>query len=244
VSVDNGATWSPIFTYQGALMNRGEAPYFDHPYLTVPSAAGKKSVIFRFQAEGGDPGRYQGFWAVDNVRVTVNRAAVANDIRLGAVGASGSGVTLNWAGGAGPFAVQKKATLSDTTWMTVTDGATATVTAYKAILSGAAERPNPVTTSASGAGTLSLEGNKLTWDIVFSGLSANATAAHIHGPAGETEAAGVMIPLTAPSATSGRITGSATLTDVQLAAVVGGKAYVNLHTSTNPGGELRGQMLP
>ena len=27
-------------------------------------------------------------------------------------------------------------------------------------------------------------------------------------------------------------------------AIVGGNAYVNIHTSANPGGEIRGQLVP
>ena len=98
VSVDNGSNWSRLFTYQGALMNRGEAPYFNHHYIAVPAAAGKKSVMFRFQAEGGDPGRNQGFWAIDNVRVTVNRPGSGEAPRFGAVTLSAGSVSLTWTG--------------------------------------------------------------------------------------------------------------------------------------------------
>lgn len=90
VSVDGGA-FEDIFDYRAALMNFGEAPYFDHHYLVVPQAAGSSNVVFRFLAGGSDPtdnaapdfpngnGDMRGFWAIDNVRVTANTStAVPN----------------------------------------------------------------------------------------------------------------------------------------------------------------------
>lgn len=83
VSTDGGQNYSRIFTYQGALMDRDEGPYFMRHYLEVPSAAGKANVKFRFHGEGQDPvtgditagtnGTMSGFWVIDNVKVTVNR---------------------------------------------------------------------------------------------------------------------------------------------------------------------------
>ena len=86
VSVDGGQNFEQIFTYTGALMDNGESAYFTHHYLEVPEAAGNSSVIFRFRAEGQDPctdsdpflgdsGTMEGFWAIDNVRVTATVGA-------------------------------------------------------------------------------------------------------------------------------------------------------------------------
>ena len=72
VSVDGGTTFSEIFHYQKALMNYGETGYFLHHYLAVPQAAGQSNVIFRFHAEGQDPEQMEGFWVIDDVRVTAN----------------------------------------------------------------------------------------------------------------------------------------------------------------------------
>lgn len=114
------------------------------------------------------------------------------------------------------------------------------------ILTGAAERPAAVTTAGSGKGTLVLLGNQLVFDIEYSGLSAAASAAHIHGPGTTEQAVGVMVNL-APFnggafGVSGRLAGTVALTPEQLAAVLDGLAYVNIHTSTNPTGEIRGQI--
>jgi hypothetical protein len=40
------------------------------------------------------------------------------------------------------------------------------------------------------------------------------------------------------------IKGSAALSPAQVADVLAGKWYVNLHTAANPGGEVRGQVMP
>jgi hypothetical protein len=62
---------------------------------------------------------------------------------------------------------------------------------------------------------------------------------HIHGPAAAGANAGVSVPFTNPASP---ITGQATLTDAQASALMGGMMYVNIHSSTHPGGEIRGQI--
>jgi CHRD domain len=70
--------------------------------------------------------------------------------------------------------------------------------------------------------------------------------AHIHGPADENNTAGVLFALTATQTGtvvgSGSLSGTATLTDAQIADLKAGKWYVNIHTGNNPGGEIRGQL--
>jgi hypothetical protein len=114
---------------------------------------------------------------------------------------------------------------------------------FAATLSGAAERPTPVTTSGTGSATLRLVGNQLTYTVTWSGLGSTATAGHIHAPAGVEGTAGVIVPFSGVTGTSGTISGSATLTDTQAAQIRGGEAYVNIHTGPNPGGEIRGQIV-
>ncbi len=109
-------------------------------------------------------------------------------------------------------------------------------------LSGAQEVP-PVTTSATGRvdATFDRKTRKLSYTVVHSGLSAAPTGAHFHGPAAMGQNAGVVVPFS--SATS-PIRGEATLTEAQAADLLAGRWYANVHTSTHPGGEIRGQLMP
>lgn len=133
----------------------------------------------------------------------------------------------------------------DAAWKVV--GAAPIAKRLSIALSGAAERPTAVTTTATGSGTATLIGDKLTFSVSYSGLSGAASAAHIHGPATTEQAAGVLIDL-APFnggafGASGTLSGTVTLTSAQLASVRDGLTYVNIHTAANPGGEVRGQIV-
>jgi hypothetical protein len=109
-------------------------------------------------------------------------------------------------------------------------------------MSGKAEVP-PTTSTGSGdvLATLDTSTKKLTFTMTYSGLSGPATAAHFHGPAAAGANAGVAVPIgtNPPSPT----TGSATLTDAQIADLEAGNWYANVHTADNKGGEIRGQMM-
>ena len=107
-------------------------------------------------------------------------------------------------------------------------------------LSGASEVP-PVASNASGTAELNLnkQTNELSWTVTYTGLSGPATGAHFHGPAMAGANAGVVVPMTG-SLTS-PIRGTASLTAAQVADLMAGKWYVNLHTAANPNGEIRGQ---
>ncbi len=179
-------------------------------------------------------------------------------------------IEMAWCGGLGPFAVQKKNQLNDPMWINaafppnrtsslpaigtaaffrVSDTANQPAIPLTAILSGAAERPNPVDTTATGSGSFALEGSVLRFDIRYSGLSSNSSAAHIHGPASAAGSTGIMIDL-APfhggpfGGTAGTFSGSVVLTPTQKAAVLAGLTYVNVHSAAHNGGEIRGQIAP
>lgn len=117
-----------------------------------------------------------------------------------------------------------------------------------ATLGGAFERPNPVTTTGTGAGIFALEGDTLHFHLRYSGLGGPATAAHIHGSADVNGTAGVLINL-APFngggfGASGTFSGAVVLTPEQKTALTSGLTYVNIHTAANAPGEIRGQIAP
>jgi hypothetical protein len=103
----------------------------------------------------------------------------------------------------------------------------------------------PTKSNGSGNGDFTLDPStkQLSWKITYAGMTGDPTAAHIHGPAAPGTNAGVVINL-APSGLKNPIEGSTTLTDAQLADLMSGKDYVNIHTAQNKGGEIRGQIMP
>jgi hypothetical protein len=81
-------------------------------------------------------------------------------------------------------------------------------------------------------------GATLTWKLTYSRLTGNALAAHIHG--GKPGVAGpVLVPLCGPCK-NGQ-TGKTHISKAVIAALEGGRAYVNVHTKKNAAGEIRGQ---
>jgi hypothetical protein len=113
--------------------------------------------------------------------------------------------------------------------------------ALKAELKGSNEVP-PNDAKGSGSVTLTLDtaSKKLSWNGTMAGLSGNPTAAHFHGPAEAGKNAGVLVPIRNPGP---QFEGSAELTDAQMADLLAGRLYVNIHTAAHPGGELRGQVV-
>jgi hypothetical protein len=105
--------------------------------------------------------------------------------------------------------------------------------------------PKGDVTSARGAftGTLtkSDSGNVLSWQLSFGSLTGDAIAAHIH-IAARGVAGPVVVPLCSPC-TNGA-TGTANINATVLDAIENDRAYVNVHTKTNPAGEIRGQVSP
>ena len=114
-----------------------------------------------------------------------------------------------------------------------------------AAMSGDKEVP-AVPTSAEGIADFSVNVNtgELTGTAAFSGLSSNATAAHIHfGGAGVN--GGIIIPLVGGAGgTSGTwsVPAGTVLTAAQLTALSNNLLYVNIHSVNFSGGEIRSQL--
>lgn len=129
--------------------------------------------------------------------------------------------------------------------------ASAATVIYTATLTGGAERPTPNASPGTGTATLTVDDVAGTWTLTgsFSGLLGTSSNAHIHGPATTAAAATVVKQLQFTSGvTAGSITGSdvasSAFTGTQLADLANQLYYVNLHSASFPGGELRGQLVP
>jgi hypothetical protein len=119
-------------------------------------------------------------------------------------------------------------------------------TTYQAFLTGLGENP-PNASPGTGFGTLVLDASQtqITVDESWSGLTAPATASHIHNAAAGTNGP-VIFPFSGvPAATAGAIPEqSFAITAAQVVELQAGRMYMNVHTSTFPGGEIRAQLLP
>jgi hypothetical protein len=123
--------------------------------------------------------------------------------------------------------------------------AQATLIDFTATLLGTSEVP---VNASPGTGfvtaTLDTSTDSLTLAGSFSGLVAGSTASHIHFAGAGTNGP-VIIPLTITTLgnTSGTLSLSGTvLSATQESELLGGFLYVNVHSTTFPGGEIRGQL--
>ena len=131
---------------------------------------------------------------------------------------------------------------------------------FAATLSAANEAPNNGS-PATGTADYVLTGDGVVYTITYANLSGPPGASHIHvGAAGINGP--VVVPFSGlPTGTSGTFSGTFTTTGVKagtsgtttisagnlddiLNAFRSGNAYTNIHTTANPGGEIRGQVTP
>ena len=124
-------------------------------------------------------------------------------------------------------------------------------------LSGAKERPTPVTTTATGAATFVISSSgTIQFTLTVAGIT-GATMAHIHTAVADS-AGPIVVPLFNAATPTGPFTGtlaSGSLTassitspgvsmDSLLSLMRRGRTYVNVHTVANPLGEIRAQIEP
>jgi len=124
-------------------------------------------------------------------------------------------------------------------------GTSANMSVYNMALTGAQEVP---ATGSSATANVTVTLDRTTGNVTvsgnFMGLTSNATAAHIHGPAAAGANAAILVPLTVPAATTGMVTGTGTMTNVQMNDMISGMTYVNIHSTMFPNGEIRAQIVP
>ncbi len=114
-------------------------------------------------------------------------------------------------------------------------------------ISGDQEVPARVT---SASGTLDVSYDKsarvLSYTVNWQNLSAAPSGSHIHGPAPRGANAGIKHDFYAqfPKTVSGTYSGTVAVDgmDIKEDSLLNGFYYVNIHTPTNPGGEIRGQI--
>ncbi len=130
--------------------------------------------------------------------------------------------------------------------------AAAATFSFSAVLAGSNEFPTNAST-ATGTTLVTFDDvlNNVTVNVTFSGLSTNASAGHIHCCAAPGVNVGVAMGFTSfPANTSANynavltvFSGANTFASV-LAGANAGLAYVNVHNSNFPGGEIRGNLAP
>jgi hypothetical protein len=120
-------------------------------------------------------------------------------------------------------------------------GLSATAKEVKLTLVGAEETP-PVTTTASGSGTIKIADDKtVSGGVKTQGI--DGIAAHIH--VGAPGVAGPPI-ITLEKSADGvwSVPAGAKLTDEQYASFKAGNLYVNVHSQDHKPGEIRAQLKP
>jgi hypothetical protein len=129
-----------------------------------------------------------------------------------------------------------------------------------ATLTGANETPAPgINTGAFGNATVVVDmtARTVTYTVNVFNLPSGVTASHIHSGASGT--AGPVVVIFAPPVNSSNdftYTGVVPDTafslnpasgirsaDDMFQAILGGNSYVNVHSTVNPGGEIRGQLI-
>lgn len=124
--------------------------------------------------------------------------------------------------------------------LVVAAGASADVKHMVMVLTGTQEVPQ---TPSAGLGCgyveIDTDTNQLRYRLVFNNLTSAELGAHIHGPAAPGVNAGILHNLPTGNVKSGTIT----YAEANEAAILGGQTYVNIHTTTFPNGEIRGQIV-
>lgn len=108
-------------------------------------------------------------------------------------------------------------------------------------LSGAQEVP-AVTTAASGSGTTTIASDQsVSGSITSMGVEGNMAQIHMAAPG---QNGPVIVPMTKTADNVWSIPSGTKLTEAQYQSFKDGNLYINVHSASHKGGEIRGQLKP
>lgn len=128
-----------------------------------------------------------------------------------------------------------------------------------AFMTGAKERPTPNASTANGSAVFTRSGTSIGYTVAYQGAASVPTGLHIHAPATTETTAGIVVDLAATplSGVTGVKSGNISASDIRsiggqppisldslFTLLQNGSAYVNLHSTAFPAGEIRGQIGP
>lgn len=125
-------------------------------------------------------------------------------------------------------------------------GAAHAATGFSTIMNGANEVPaNASLATGTSTCVLNDAGTQLTVFVQFQNLGSNYAASHIHGFSAPGVNSGVRFgfsPTLSNGNRNGVFNGTWNLTATDATNLIAGLCYVNIHSSSLPGGEIRGQL--
>jgi len=99
-----------------------------------------------------------------------------------------------------------------------------------------------VTTAAAGSGSITIETDQSVRGSITT-MGVEGTMAHIH-MAAPGQNGPVIVPMTKTADNVWSIPAGAKLTEAQYQSFKDGNLYINVHSASNKGGEIRGQLKP
>lgn len=119
---------------------------------------------------------------------------------------------------------------------------------YNLMLTTDQEVPAPTLNGATPSGEATVVVDTSTGEIeisgTYAGMTSDVTAAHLHGLAPPGMATGVIFGFDVTGGTAGMFSGSSVLSSENLAGLLDGQTYINVHTTVNGPGEIRAQVIP
>jgi CHRD domain len=120
---------------------------------------------------------------------------------------------------------------------------------YGVVMTGSQERPSPTTSTGWGNATVTFDSTRSNINVTIkvTGLTSAITGAHIHEKGSGSDVGGIVVGFTPlASFTSGTLTGTFPIDSAVAGRLAASPSnfYMNIHTSLNPGGEIRGDLTP